>query len=187
MAKHAPSWFMVPSNVASHPGHEVAKQQQTITLSSPCQTVGVMTIEQSHKNLGNHPLCCFWSAVLHSLELCHGCNLCPVFSSLLSHETLTLTEVREAGSSLNQRSSPTRPRPITALRGHLVQDCTAWGPLLQLLPFATSWMSHQSALGVISIGWPFLRKFTTVPYFLNLWIMALTMICWSPKALGITL
>ncbi len=33
---------MVPSIMASRPGPEAAKQPQTITLSPPCLTVGIM-------------------------------------------------------------------------------------------------------------------------------------------------
>ncbi len=48
--------------------------------------------------------------------------------------------------------------------------------------FMTSWMSCRCALGVILVGWPLLGRFTTVPSFLHLWIMALTVVRWSPKA-----
>ncbi len=40
--------------------------------------------------------------------------------------------------------------------------------------FMTSWMSCRRALGVILVGRPLLGRFTTVPSFLHLWIMALT-------------
>ncbi len=53
--------------------------------------------------------------------------------------------------------------------------------------FMTSWMRHYCALGVILVGQPLLGRFTTVTRFLHLWIMALTMVRWSPKALEITL
>ncbi len=48
----------------------------------------------------------------------------------------------------------------------------------------TSWMSRRCTLGVILGGQPLLGRFTTVPSFLHLWIMALTFVRWSPKALG---
>ncbi len=40
-----------------------------------------------------------------------------------------------------------------------------------------------AALGVILVGRPLLGRFTTVPCFCHLWIMALTVVRWSPKAL----
>ncbi len=49
----------------------------------------------------------------------------------------------------------------------------------------TSWMSRHCALGVILVGQPLLGRFTTLPSFLHLWIMALTVVRWSPKALEI--
>ncbi len=39
--------------------------------------------------------------------------------------------------------------------------------------FMTSWISRCCSLGVILVGRPLLRRFTTVPSFLHLWIMAL--------------
>ncbi len=49
--------------------------------------------------------------------------------------------------------------------------------------FMTSWMSHRCALGVILVGRPLMGRFTTVPSSLHLWIMALTVVRCSPKAL----
>ncbi len=42
--------------------------------------------------------------------------------------------------------------------------------------FVTSWMSRRCALGVILVGQPLLGRFTTVPCFRHLWIMALTVV-----------
>ncbi len=53
--------------------------------------------------------------------------------------------------------------------------------------FMTSWMSRHCALGVILVGRPLLGRFTTVTSFLHLWIMALTVVHWSPKALEMAL
>ena len=61
--------------------------------------------------------------------------------------TLTLTEASEACSSLD----------------------------VALGSFVTSWMSRCCSLGVILVGRPVLGRFTTVPSFLHLWIMALTL------------
>ncbi len=47
--------------------------------------------------------------------------------------------------------------------------------------FVTSWMSRRCALGVILVSWPLLGRFTTVPCFRHLRIMALTVVRWSPK------
>ncbi len=47
----------------------------------------------------------------------------------------------------------------------------------------SSWMSHRCTLRVILVGWQLLGRFTTVTSFLHLWIMALTVVPWSPKAL----
>ncbi len=52
--------------------------------------------------------------------------------------------------------------------------------------FMTSWMSRHCALGVILVGRPPLGRFTTVPSFLHLWIMALV-VRWSHKALAMAL
>ncbi len=51
----------------------------------------------------------------------------------------------------------------------------------------TSWMTHHCALGVILAGRPLLERFTAVPSVLHLWMMALTVIRWSPKALEMAL
>ncbi len=53
--------------------------------------------------------------------------------------------------------------------------------------FMTSLMSRHCALGVILVGRSLLGRFTTFPSFLHLWIMALTMVRWSLKALEIAL
>ncbi len=42
-------------------------------------------------------------------------------------------------------------------------------------------------LGVILVGRPLLGRFTTAPSFLHLWIMALSVVRWSPKALEMAL
>jgi len=53
--------------------------------------------------------------------------------------------------------------------------------------FVTSWMSRRCALGVILVSRPLLGRFSTVSCFCHLWIMALTVVCWSPKALEMAL
>ncbi len=53
--------------------------------------------------------------------------------------------------------------------------------------FMTSWMSRRCALGVILVDRPLLRRFTTDPSFLHLWIKALTWVCWSLKAIELAL
>ncbi len=52
--------------------------------------------------------------------------------------------------------------------------------------FMTS-LSHHCVFGVILVGRSLLGRFTTVTGFLHLWIMALTMIRWSPKPLEMAL
>ena len=49
--------------------------------------------------------------------------------------------------------------------------------------FLYSCMSCRCTLGVILVGWPLLGMFTTLPCFLHLWIMAVTVVHWSPKVL----
>ncbi len=44
-------------------------------------------------------------------------------------------------------------------------------------------MSRRCALGVILVDRSLLGRFTTVPCFHHMWIMALTVVRWSPKAL----
>ncbi len=78
----------------------------------------------------------------------------PSLFLMVESWTLTLTEASEACSSLD----------------------------VVVGSFVTSWMSRRCALGVILVGRPLLGRFTTVPCF-HLWIMALTVVCWSPKAL----
>ncbi len=56
-----------------------------------------------------------------------------------------------------------------------------------LCSFMTSWMSRRFALGVFLVGQPLLGRFTTVPNILHLWIMALTVVRCSPKALEMAL
>ncbi len=48
--------------------------------------------------------------------------------------------------------------------------------------FMNSWMSCHCTLGVILVGQPLLGRFSTVPSFLHLYIMDLTVVRWSPKA-----
>ncbi len=43
-------------------------------------------------------------------------------------------------------------------------------------------MSRRCALGEILVGRPLLGRFTTVPCFRHLWIMALTVVRWSPQS-----
>ncbi len=106
----------------------------------------------------DEPVCYFWSAVAFAWELSHGCRFCPVFLMVESW-TLTLIEGSEACSSLD----------------------------VVLGSFMTSWMSRHCALGVILVGRLLLGRFTTVTSFLHLWIMALTVVRWSPKALEMAL
>ncbi len=83
----------------------------------------------------------------------------PSLFLMVESRTLTLTEASEACSSLD----------------------------VVVGSFVTSWMSRRCALGVILVGRPLLGRFTTVPCFRHLWIMALTVVRWSPKALEMAL
>ncbi len=84
----------------------------------------------------------------------------PVFFSLIVESwTLTFIEVSETCSSLD----------------------------VVLCSFITTWMSPHCTLGVILVGRPLLGRFTNVPNVLHLWIMALTVVRWSPKALKMAL
>ncbi len=69
----------------------------------------------------------------------------------------------------------------------LIEASEACSSLDVLGSFMTSWMSRHCALGVILVGRPLLGRFTIVPSFLHLWIMALTVVRWSPKALEMAL
>ena len=84
------------------------------------------------------------------LFFCLGTLPCrPFLSSLflmVESWTLTITEASEACSSLD----------------------------VVVGSFVTSWMSRCCAFGVILVGQPLLRRFSTVPCFCHLWIMALT-------------
>ncbi len=53
--------------------------------------------------------------------------------------------------------------------------------------FMISWMSCRCTLGVILVGQPLLGRYTTVTSFLHLWIMALTVVRWSPKTVEMAL
>ena len=83
----------------------------------------------------------------------------PSLFLMVESWTLTLTEASEACSSLD----------------------------VVVGSFVTSWMSHRCALGVILVSRPLLGRFSTVPCFCHLWIMALTVVRWSPKALEMAL
>ncbi len=119
------------------------------------------------KSLGDHqdvfwknwdePLCSFCSVAVFVLEPCRP--YLPSHFLMVELWTLTLTEVSEACSALD----------------------------VVVGSFVTSWMSHRCALGVILIGRSLLERFTTVPCFRYLWIMALTVVRWSPKALEMAL
>ncbi len=77
---------------------------------------------------------------------------------------------------------------MTFLTQTLIEASEACSSLDVVLgSYMTSWMSHHCALGVILVGRPLLGRFTTVPSFLHLWIMALTVVRWSPKASEIAL
>ncbi len=52
-------------------------------------------------------------------------------------------------------------------------DIAVIATALVLGSFMTSWMSRRCALGVILLGRPLLGRFTAIPSFLHLWIMAL--------------
>ncbi len=83
----------------------------------------------------------------------------PSLFLMVESWTLTLTEASEACSSLD----------------------------VVVGSFVTSWMSRRCTLGVILVGRPLLGRFTTVPCFRHLWILALTVVRWSPKALEMVL
>ncbi len=77
----------------------------------------------------------------------------PSLFLIVESQTLTLIEASEVCSSLN----------------------------VVLGSFMTSWISRHCTLAVILVGQPLLGRFTTVPSFLHLWIMALTVVCCVPK------
>ncbi len=68
---------------------------------------------------------------------------------------------------------------------HVREACCSFYVFLE--SFVTSWMSHCCVLGGILEGWPLLGRFITVPSFIHLKIMALTMVLWSPTAFEIAL
>ncbi len=76
---------------------------------------------------------------------------------------------------------------VFALSLTLIEASEVCSSLDVLGSFMTSWMSRRCAFGVILVGRSLLGRFTTVTSFLHLWIMALTMIRWSPKALEMAL
>ena len=49
--------------------------------------------------------------------------------------------------------------------------------------FVSFWMRCCCALGVTLVGQPLLERFSTGRCILHLWVMALTAVRWSPKAL----
>ncbi len=83
----------------------------------------------------------------------------PILFLIVESRTLTLIEASEACSSLD----------------------------VVLGSFMTSWTSRHCALGEILVGRPLLGRFTTLTSFLHLWIVALTVVHWSPKALEMAL
>lgn len=99
-------------------------------------------------------------------KLCN--SIFRVFFLFINVETwiLTLAETSEAWNSLDVVSYLRHP---------------VWVFFLGF--FFTSSLSRQFSLGVILLDWPLLGRLM----FIYLWILALTVICWSPKALKITL
>ncbi len=187
--------------MASHPGPEAAKQPQTshyhhhvwllvwcsfyemlCWLYARCngtctlqkvQLLSQQSTEYLPKSLGDNqdifwqmwdePLFFFWFFLVIFSGFCLGTlpwmQFLPSLFLIVESWTLTLIEASEACSSLD----------------------------VVLGSFMTSWMSCRCALGVILVGQPLLGRFTTVPDFLHLWIMALTVVRWSPKALEMAL
>ncbi len=79
---------------------------------------------------------------------------------------------KSIGSDLGGQCPP-RPPPNSAYG-------EACGSLdVDLGSFMTSWTSHYCDLGVILGGQSLLGRFTTVPSFLDLWIMALNVVRWT--------
>ncbi len=63
---------------------------------------------------------------------------------------------------------------------------------MQDKPLCTFWSAVAFAMDAVFVqsllvGRPLLGRFTTVPSFFYLWIMALTVVRWSPKALEMAL
>lgn len=56
-------------------------------------------------------------------------------------------------------------------------------PFFRWCSSVTSWISHWCALEVILVSQPFLGMFTPAPSFLYVWIMALSKVQWSTRAL----
>lgn len=75
---------------------------------------------------------------------------------------------------------------VSSLLLNYNHDCNwgKWGlPSLDVVlgPSVTSWMSSWCALSVMLVGPSHLARFTIIPSFLYLWIMALTVAHYSPK------
>ncbi len=188
---------MVPFITASLPGPEAAKQPQTITLPPPYFTVGMMFF--------------FWNAVLLLRQMYWDTHL-PKSSTFVSsvHRVFSqkswgssrcfLAKLRWAfmffllSSGFRLGTLPCRPflpslflmvESWTLTLTEASEACSSLDVVVG--SFVTSWMSRCCALGVILFGRPLLGRFTTVPCFRHLWIMALTVVRWSPKALEMAL
>ncbi len=171
--------------MASHPGLEAAKQPQTITLPPPCFDcwydvlfmkccVGFTPDVTGHTPSKKFNFCPIRPQ-----------NICPKVSEIIK---ISLANVRRAfvfflvSIGFCLETLPWMPFSSFLLLYH-----EHWPELKQVRPavgaFMTSWMRRRCTLGVILVDWLLLERFTTVTSFLHLWIMALTMVRSSPKAL----
>ncbi len=132
------------------------------------QLLSHQSTEYLPKSLGDHqdifwqmwnePLCSFWSAVAFALELSHGC----LFAQSLSYCWIMNTDLNWGYWGLQ-----------------FFRCCSG---------FFYDLLDESSLCSWSNFGRPATPgKFTTVPSFLHLWIMALTVVCWSPKALEMAL
>ncbi len=169
---------MVPSITASHPGPEAAKQPQTITLPPPCLTAGMMFI--------------LWN---HVLVLCQMQRDTHTFQKLSHQSTEYFPQILEDNGDIFWQIWD---KPLfsfwsaVAFSLELSHGC-------RFCPFSFLFLNHEhwplccsgffyDLLYEPYVKWvvlALLGRFITVTSFLHVWIMALTVVCWSPKDLEI--
>ncbi len=182
---------MVPSIMASHPGPEAAKQPQTITLPPPWLTVGMMFF--------------LWNAVLVSHTPSKMFNFCFISPQNICPKVLRIIKIffGKCETSLcvlfGQQWLLPWNSPMDAVFAQSLSYCWImntdlnWGKWgLQFFRCCSGFfydLLDESSLRSWSnlVGRPLLGRFTTVTSFLHLWIMALTVVRWSPKALEMAL
>ena len=165
------------SRVWSRPGPAEAKQPQAITLPPPCFTVGMMFFFVECGISFTPEVTGPMSSKKFYLWLISPQNITPKVLFFGKWETSFCVLFWSAVICALQLFHGYHFCP-TSFLVNCVQRTWHCG---------TSRMSQWYILSEMLVGQPLLGRFTTVPRFLLLWIMALTVVCWGPRALAMSL